>query len=103
MTLDITSVSVHRVLMCLDEPRTKKDLLIRYGQLFPPTYLERIFSPKRQSEIEVEVSRSVFFLITSEYVKTEVISFTDRALRVPLVKYSLTPKGQQELSGTKKK
>jgi hypothetical protein len=65
--------------------------------------MERIFAAKRQDEIEYEISKVITFLVQSGHVKTEVISFTDHALFIPLVKYSLTPKGQQELSSIKKK
>lgn len=103
MTFDIKAVLVRRILVCLDEARTKEELLARYSQLYPPTRLERIFSAKRDDEIEYEISKNITRLIQLGYIKVEVISFTNRALRIPLVKYSITHKGMQEFYAIKKK
>jgi hypothetical protein len=99
---DINNVFVRRVLTCLNETKTKDEVVRRYDQLYPPTKFERIIGRLRRDEAIEDISTALTFLLQEEYIKTEVFSYTDRALRVPIIRYSRTAKGTQEISKTRK-
>jgi hypothetical protein len=104
MKADIYDVFVRRVLQAIgNEKKTKGEIAITYKRLYPPTFREKFLQPERDDEFLVKIDSAVTFLVQEGYIKAEIISFTDRALKVPLVKYALTQVGLQEVLKLKTK
>ena len=98
MKLNIEDVLIRRVLRCIVESeKTKEEIFAKYLQLYPPSVFAKILTPVRKEEQQVQIDRSITFLVKGGYVKTEITSFTNRALRIPRVTYSATPLGTHEL------
>lgn len=103
--LKLTDIRVRRVLLILSRERGKTNTVHNglksltettnlYNKFFPPSIIGRIVGLGLS---ETEIKAILDFLVAEGLVIKEVLTFTDRYLKVPVVHYHLSKTGLQKV------